>query len=188
MRKALADNRLSTFGDLVARTREQLLEMKGIGPATVDHLEALLRDKGLRLAEGAGEAGEAAPLPKPAERAPEGGVLQRAAELLESGDVEPALEEIGERVRRAVEAVIRSHELRDPPVSTIASLRRLVRDRQISSRTYEDLLGIVRTCAQAGSGRPVPADRASATLQHASTALRRLRSEVRGDAEDAAGA
>lgn len=46
---ALLENRITTVGDLVAKTREELLTIKGIGPANVDVIEEALAEHKLEL-------------------------------------------------------------------------------------------------------------------------------------------
>jgi len=67
-RNCLAKMNIETLGDLIMKTRSELLSYKNFGETSLAEIEEILRQKGLRLGQGAAEEG--APPPLFAEEAP----------------------------------------------------------------------------------------------------------------------
>ena len=83
--------------------------------------------------------------------------------------------------------VLRMQQLGEARFSTIQTLRRLARERQISQTTADRFLNIVQICSRAGTRHDVDRDTALATIDDTRTAVARMRHELRhGPAEEEA--
>ncbi len=69
-RNCLAKMNIETLGDLIMKTRSELLSYKNFGETSLSEIEEILHQKGLTLGQGAAEEGEGAPPPPFAEEQP----------------------------------------------------------------------------------------------------------------------